>query len=330
MLRSLCCYTISCFRYSIPICTMLCLSYHVEGKLMDMNRILNFIEEHLEEKMTNGQLAELAGYSEYHFLQLFKAHTGETVMEYICRRRLFRAMDEIAAGSRIIDVAFQYGFESHSAFSRAFKREFGFSPSLLRTLRLELDCIGGNCMEQIYLNSTKLGTTKEALLTDLKELLKKNNVVVEDAVLDEVYGVACKVYEGKYRYSGDEFVTHTLNVAMLLADMGADADTVLAGLFSDISERTGAVDLSTELPEKVWNIVDKIGLWHTDRDNCPEEVLLIKLAERLHNMRTIEYLAEEKRAVKAKETIEFYLPLARKVNNRKLLEELNDLGRKYS
>ena len=297
---------------------------------MDMNRILDYMEAHLEEKLTNAQLAELAGYSEYHFLQLFKAHTGETVMEYLCRRRLFRAMDAIAAGDRIIDVAFRYGFESHSAFSRAFKREFGFSPSFLRTLRLELDCIGGNCMEQIFLNSTKLGTPKEELLAGLKELLKKNNVVMEKTVLDEVYGVACKVYEGKYRYSGDEFVTHTINVAMLLADMGADADTILAGMFSDRSERSEDVELEKELPAKVWAVVKNIGLWHTDREHCPEEVLLIKLAERLHNMRTIEFLAEEKRAVKAKETIEFYLPLARKVNNRKLLEELNDLGRRYS
>ena len=279
-----------------------------------MNRILEYIEAHLEEKLTTGQLADLAGYSEYHFLQLFKAHTGETVMEYICRRRLFRAMDEILAGSRIIDVAFRYGFESHSAFSRAFKREFGVSPSFLRTLRLELDCIGGNHMEQIFLNSTKLGTPKEELFAGLKELLKKNDVAVEEAMLAAVYDVACRVYEGKKRYSGDEFVTHTLNVAMLLTDMGADADTVLAGLFSDISERSGTVDLSAELPEKVWNIVSEIGLWHTDRENCPEEVVLIKLAERLHNMRTIE----------------FYLPLARKLNNRKLLEELNDLARKYA
>ena len=296
---------------------------------MDMNRILDYMEAHLEEKLTNAQLAELAGYSEYHFLQLFKAHTGETVMEYLCRRRLFRAMDELVAGSKIIDVAFRYGFESHSAFSRAFKREFGFSPSFLRTLRLELDCIGGNCMEQIFLNSTKLGTSKEELLATVKKLLEKNRITVEEAVLDEVYGTACKVYEGKYRYSGDEFVTHTLNVAMLLADMGADADTILAGLFSDISERNEAVDLSAELPEFVWDVVKNIGLWHTDRDSCPEEVVLIKLAERLHNMRTIEYLAEEKRAKEAKETLELYLPLARKVNNQKLLEELNDLGRKY-
>lgn len=185
-------------------------------------------------------------------------------------------------------------------------------------------------MEQIFLNSTKLGTPKEELFSGLKELLKKNNVEVAEAVLDEVYDTACKVYEGKYRYSGDEFVTHTLNMAMLLADMGADAATVLAGLFSDISERSESVDLEKALPDYIWNVVKNIGLWHTDREHCPEEVLLIKLAERLHNMRTIEYLAEEKRAAKAKETIEFYLPLARKVNNQKLLEELNDLGRKYS
>ena len=185
-------------------------------------------------------------------------------------------------------------------------------------------------MEQIFLNSTKLGTSKKELFSGLKELLKKNNEEVAEAVLEDVYKTACKVYEGKYRYSGDEFVTHTLNVAMLLADMGADADTVLAGLFSDISERNEAVDLSAELPASVWDIAKNIGLWYTDRDNCPEQVILIKLAERLHNMRTIEFISEEKRAVKAKETIEFYLPLARKVNNRKLLEELNDLGRKYS
>lgn len=184
-------------------------------------------------------------------------------------------------------------------------------------------------MEQIFLNTTKLGTPKEELLAGLKELLKKNNVAVEETVLDAVYGVACKVYEGKYRYCGDEFVTHTINVAMLLADMGADVDTVLAGLFSDISERSNTVELSAGLPEKVWNVVKNIGLWHTDREHCPEEVVLIKLAERLHNMRTIEYISEEKRAKKAKETLELYLPLARKVNNQKLLEELNDLGRKY-
>ena len=61
-----------------------------------------------------------------------------------------------------------------------------------------------------------------------------------------------------------------------------------------------------------------------------EEAVVVKLAERLHNMRTIEYMDESKRAEKAKETIEIYMPLARKINNRKLTEELNDLALRYN
>ena len=110
-------------------------------------------------------------------------------------------------------------------------------------------------MNEIFLNSTKLGTPKEELLVGLKELLKKNDVAVKEAELHAVYGVACRAYEGKKRYSGDEFVTHTINVAMLLTELGADADTILAGLFSDASERDEAVDLSAELPAAVWNVV---------------------------------------------------------------------------
>ena len=60
-----------------------------------------------------------------------------------------------------------------------------------------------------------------------------------------------------------------------------------------------------------------------------EEAILIKLAERLHNMRTIDYIDESKKAQKARETIEIYLPLARRVNNQKLTDELNDLSRKW-
>ena len=61
-----------------------------------------------------------------------------------------------------------------------------------------------------------------------------------------------------------------------------------------------------------------------------EEVILIKLAERLHNMRTIDYIDADKKAQKAKETIEIYMPLARRINNQKLTDELSDLAMKYS
>ena len=295
-----------------------------------MNQVLSYIEEHLTERLSNKQLADIAGYSEYHFMHLFKTYTNETVMEYICRRRLIKSIEDIVAGERIIDVAFKYGFQSHSAFSKAFNREFGLSPSLLRTMRLELDCIGGCHMNQIFLKSTKVGTSKEELLEILKNLIRENNVELDEAQLEHVYKVACKAYEGKKRYSGEEFVTHPINVAIILAEIGAKSEIILAGMFCDESNRCESQIISKDLPDNVWEIIEKNRAKKCNLEELSEEVILIKLAERLHNMRTIEFIDDRKKAVKAKETIELYMPLARKVNNQKLTDELNDLAMKYS
>ena len=289
-----------------------------------MNRIIQYIEEHLEEPLTVKQLADIAGYSEYHFVRVFKNHTTQTVKEYICRRRLFRSCDDIFAGERLIDVAIKYGWSSHSAFSKSFHREFGFSPSLLRTMRLELDYLGGNYMEQIFLRRTAAGETKERLFEMLKESIAENAIAVDDVTLEAVYQCACKVYEGKYRYSGEEYITHPLNVAILLAEIGVTADTVMAGMFCDVATKGNSSNLEQELPAGVWSVVKGLGEKQT------EEAIIIKLAERLHNMRTIEFMDESKRAEKAKETIETYMPLARKIGNRKLTEELNNLALQYS
>lgn len=75
---------------------------------------------------------------------------------------------------------------------------------------------------------------------------------------------------------------------------------------------------------KVWNIARQLDKKEAD------EAVLIKLAERLHNMRTIEFIDERKKAAKAKETIEIYMPLDRKINHQKLIDELNDLALKYN
>lgn len=77
---------------------------------------------------------------------------------------------------RIIDVAIKYGWQSHSAFSKSFNREFGFSPSLLRTMKLEIDCIGGSYMNQIFLTTTQVGMTKEQLIKLLKKTMDKNGI----------------------------------------------------------------------------------------------------------------------------------------------------------
>lgn len=291
---------------------------------MVMNHVLKYIEEHLEESLNIKRLAEIAGYSEYHFIRMFKRYTNETVMEYVCRRRLIRACEDILLGMRIIDVAIKYGWQSHSAFSKSFNREFGFLPSLLKTMKLEIDCIGGSYMNHIFLQTTKIGMSKEELLELLEETMDKNSIAFAPKKLSEVFKVACNAYKDKKRYSGEEYVTHPINVSILLAELGAEQDIILAGMFCDVSTKGNDANLENELPYDIWNIVKRIDNQESN------EVILIKLAERLHNMRTIDYIDENKKVAKAKETIEIYMPLARKINNQKLIDELNNLAYKYN
>lgn len=164
---------------------------------MVMNHVLKYIEEHLEESLNIKRLAEIAGYSEYHFIRMFKRYTNETVMEYVCRRRLIRACEDILLGMRIIDVAIKYGWQSHSAFSKSFNREFGFPPSLLKTMKLEIDCIGGSYMNHIFLQTTKIGMSKEELLELLEETMDKNSIAFAPKKLSEVFKVACNAYKDK-------------------------------------------------------------------------------------------------------------------------------------
>lgn len=298
---------------------------------MVMEQILRYIEEHMCEPLTNKQLAEAAGYSEWHFIRVFKEHMHATPMEYVWRRRLIKASGDIADGERIIDAALKYGWQSHSAFTKSFRREFGFSPSLLRTMRIQLNCLGGSHMNDIFLKSTEIGMAKERLLEILKESIQANGIDLDGIDLDEIYRVACKVYEGRKRYSGEEYVTHTINVAIILAEIGAESNVISAGMFCDAAIK-GVVpfeELEKELPENVWSIVSNLPGENVNLMDLKDEVILIKLAERLHNMRTIEYMDDSKKRIKAKETFDVFMPLARKINNRKLIDELNDLVMKY-
>lgn len=87
--------------------------------------------------------------------------------------------------------------------------------------------------------------------------------------------------------------------------------------------------LKEKLPSEVWNLVKETSAWELKNASAESSATLIKLAERLHNMRTVEYMEAEKQQEKARETIEFFLPLARKLENSKLMDELNDLSLKY-
>lgn len=296
---------------------------------MEMKNVLKFIEEHIEEPLTNKQLARVANYSEYHFIRLFKLYTGMTSMKYVMRRKLIKAYEDIINGEKIIDVADKYGWSSQSSFTNSFHREFGFSPSLLRAIRFQVDYIGDGNMNNVFLNCVPIGISKEKLLELLKVSIKNNRILLDEKLLDEVYQVACKVYDGVKRYSGEEYITHTINVAIILAELGATEDIILAGLICDINEK-GKVplkEIKKELPKQIVNIVSR--LKNKALSSEDEEVVLIKLAERLHNMRTIDYIDDLKKKERVEESFKIYLPLAKKVNNVKLIDELNDLIMKF-
>ncbi len=93
---------------------------------------IQYIEQHLREGLTIEQLASVAGFSPYYFCRLFALHTGTPVMEYIRRRRLAYAVSELCEGKRILDVAMDWGFESHTGFAKAFRKVYGFSPDEFR------------------------------------------------------------------------------------------------------------------------------------------------------------------------------------------------------
>ncbi len=296
-----------------------------------VNIVLRYIDEHLEEPLTISVLAKKAGYSVYHFERVFKSQMGVTIMEYVCKRKLIKASEDIISGAKIIDAAIKYGWQSHSGFTKAFIKEFGFCPSLLRAMKISMDNLGGNAMSHVFLNATKIGATKEELLEILKASLIENGIYVEQNKLDKVYRVACLTYKNVNRYSGEEYVTHLINVAIILAELGAEEDIILASMFCDVSKK-GIIplkQLEKELPKEVYDIVQKVQNTEDKLELAADEVILVKLAERLHNMRTIEFINDDKKKEKAKETIEIFMPLARKLGNKKLIDELNDLGMKY-
>lgn len=293
--------------------------------------VLKYIEEHLEEQLTTAKLSQIAGYSEYHFIRMFKANMNVTVTEYVIKRRLIKASEDILSGEKIIDVAFKYGWQSHSGFTKAFVKEFDFAPSLLKAMKVSIEIFGReNFMSHVFLGSTNIGETKEKLFELLQCKIKDNGIEVNEEKLQGTYKIACEAYEGAKRYSGEEYITHLLNVAILLTELGAEENVIYAGMFCDVRKK-GVIsieNLQSKLYKNIYDIVWQVN--NTENlSKSTDEVIIIKLAERLHNMRTVEFMDESKRREKAKETIDLYMPLARKLNNQKLIDELNDLGMKY-
>ncbi|MCM1989388.1 helix-turn-helix domain-containing protein [Oceanirhabdus seepicola] len=93
-----------------------------------MQKTIDYIEENLKAEITAEELAELSGFSLYHFYHLFGSYIGIPVLAYITKRRLMHAIYEASSGKKIVSVSLEYGFNTHAGFFKAFKREYGCSP----------------------------------------------------------------------------------------------------------------------------------------------------------------------------------------------------------
>jgi len=94
--------------------------------------VLKIIDKRIKENLKVDELARVANYSHYHFCRIFTEVTGMSVSAYITRRKLDYALYDLWSGSKVVDVAFDYGFETHAGFTKAFKKCFGYPPSLHR------------------------------------------------------------------------------------------------------------------------------------------------------------------------------------------------------
>ncbi|MBB4824981.1 AraC family transcriptional regulator [Sporosarcina luteola] len=97
-----------------------------------LQKVIDRIEERIKEEIKPEELAKMIGYSPFHFYRLFHQQIGYTVMDYVVKRKLQYVLYELVNGRKVIDIAMEYGFETHSGFTKAFKRVFGSPPSLYR------------------------------------------------------------------------------------------------------------------------------------------------------------------------------------------------------
>ena len=185
-------------------------------------------------------------------------------------------------------------------------------------------------------------------LEDLIDLVSSYDKDSVD-IIEKAYYYAENLHDGQFRQSGEAYISHPLNVAYILAQMHADCDTICAGLLHDTLEDTNITkeDISHEFNQSIALLVD--GVTKLSKMNFSSKqdqnfantrkiitgitedvrIIIIKLADRLHNMRTLGFKSEFKQKENALETMEIFVPLAYYIGAYRIKSELEDLSLKY-
>ncbi|MGO5549515.1 RelA/SpoT family protein [Wansuia hejianensis] len=193
-------------------------------------------------------------------------------------------------------------------------------------------------------------TSPEQLYEELITSVKKYHPSADLSLIEKAYRMADGAHKGQVRKSGEPYIIHPLCVAIILADLELDKESIAAGLLHDVVEDTIMTkeELAGEFGGEVALLVDgvtKLGQLNYSADKIEEQaenlrkmflamardirVILVKLADRLHNMRTLKYMSPEKQKEKARETMDIYAPIAQRLGISKIKVELDDLSLKY-
>ena len=190
----------------------------------------------------------------------------------------------------------------------------------------------------------------EELYRELTDKLKKYHPSDDISMIEKAYQVADRAHRDQVRKSGEPFIIHPLSVATILADLEMDKETIAAGLLHDVVEDTilSIEDIEKEFGREIAYLVDGVtklsklqyqgNKMEFQADNLRKmflamakdiRVIIIKLADRLHNMRTLRFQPEEKQKEIARETLDIYSPIAQRLGISKIKVELDDLSLKY-
>ena len=189
----------------------------------------------------------------------------------------------------------------------------------------------------------------DPLFAKLTDAIEKSNKSYDLERIKAAYTMARQAHEGQMRSSGDPYISHPIEVAIILVGLGMDSDTIIGGILHDVVEDTSITleDIQKRFGGDVADLVDGVtklaNIPYSSRAEQQAEnvrkmllamakdvrVVIIKLADRLHNMRTLDYRTPEKQRVKSLETMEIYAPLAHRLGIRSVKEELEDLSLKH-
>lgn len=193
-------------------------------------------------------------------------------------------------------------------------------------------------------------TEPEKLYRQLMETVKNYHPSSNLSEIERAYQVAYEAHKDQYRKSGEPYIIHPICVGIILAELELDKETIIAGLLHDVVEDTEMTseELSDQFGPEVALLVDGVTKltqlnYSGDKIELQAEnlrkmflamakdirVILIKLADRLHNMRTLEYMKPEKQKIKARETMDIYSPIAQRLGISKIKIELDDLSLRY-